>query len=74
MHRDVKGANVLIDPTGTVRLADFGASKKIECVATLGELLFSFGLAPFISGVKLIAIRTELRTTGYVASSLLPRP
>lgn len=38
MHRDIKGANVLVDPAGTVRLADFGASKKIECVATMGAL------------------------------------
>ena len=36
-HRDVKGANALVDASGGVKLADFGASKKIEDVATLGE-------------------------------------
>lgn len=37
MHRDIKGANILIDKAGTVKLADFGASKKIEDLATVGS-------------------------------------
>jgi len=34
MHRDIKGANLLVDNTGTVKLADFGASKRVEDLAT----------------------------------------
>ncbi|XP_065877919.1 mitogen-activated protein kinase kinase kinase 3-like isoform X2 [Euphorbia lathyris] len=29
MHRDIKGANILVDNEGCIKLADFGASKKV---------------------------------------------
>ncbi|KAG7338485.1 protein kinase family protein [Nitzschia inconspicua] len=29
MHRDIKGSNILVDDEGVVKLADFGASKKL---------------------------------------------
>lgn len=30
IHRDIKGGNVLIDDRGTIKLADFGASKRLS--------------------------------------------
>lgn len=46
MHRDIKGANILVDNSGFVKLADFGASKRIEDLVTVGMLsLSSFLLA-----------------------------
>ncbi|KAL1548587.1 Mitogen-activated protein kinase kinase kinase npk1 [Salvia divinorum] len=35
MHRDIKGANILVDNKGCIKLADFGASKKVEALATM---------------------------------------
>ncbi|XVE66044.1 hypothetical protein DITRI_Ditri08aG0049800 [Diplodiscus trichospermus] len=35
VHRDIKGANILVDNKGCIKLADFGASKKVVELATV---------------------------------------
>eukprot|EP00762_Andalucia_godoyi_P001615 ANDGO_00302.mRNA.1 Mitogen-activated protein kinase kinase kinase A len=34
VHRDIKGANILVDHSGHVKLADFGCSKNIQDIVT----------------------------------------
>ncbi|CAH1789656.1 unnamed protein product [Owenia fusiformis] len=34
VHRDIKGANILRDAAGNVKIGDFGASKRLQTIAT----------------------------------------
>ncbi|CAA7013299.1 unnamed protein product [Microthlaspi erraticum] len=35
VHRDIKGANILVDPNGEIKLADFGMAKHVSAFSTM---------------------------------------
>ncbi|KAL4312855.1 hypothetical protein GQ457_01G028420 [Hibiscus cannabinus] len=55
VHRDIKGANILVDPNGGIKLADFGMAKHISCSSML-----SFKGSPYWVAPEVI-----MNTNGY---------
>ncbi|KAL4578525.1 hypothetical protein LXL04_014649 [Taraxacum kok-saghyz] len=47
VHRDIKGANILVDPNGVIKLADFGMAKHItNCTSMLSFKGSPYWMAP----------------------------
>ncbi|TRY59291.1 hypothetical protein DNTS_016367 [Danionella cerebrum] len=49
IHRDLKGNNIMLMPTGVVKLIDFGCARRLSCLqtSTKGELLKSVHGTPY---------------------------
>ncbi|MBA0561965.1 hypothetical protein Golob_007059 [Gossypium lobatum] len=56
VHRDIKGANILVDPTGEIKLADFGMAKHITACGTM----LSFKGSPYWMAPEVV-----MNTNGY---------
>ncbi|KAG5417199.1 STE11 [Candida metapsilosis] len=50
IHRDIKGANILIDIKGTVKIGDFGISKKVSTIDEEDEHLKKNGKRASLQG------------------------
>ncbi|KAK3419240.1 hypothetical protein EUGRSUZ_H04962 [Eucalyptus grandis] len=56
VHRDIKGANILVDPHGEIKLADFGMAKHI----TSCQSMLSFKGSPYWMAPEVV-----MNTNGY---------
>ncbi|KAF8411697.1 hypothetical protein HHK36_004255 [Tetracentron sinense] len=56
VHRDIKGANILVDPNGEIKLADFGMAKHITSYSSM----LSFKGSPYWMAPEVI-----MNTSGY---------
>lgn len=56
VHRDIKGANILVDPNGEIKLADFGMAKHITSCSSV----LSFKGSPYWMAPEVV-----MNTSGY---------
>ncbi|XP_022750938.1 mitogen-activated protein kinase kinase kinase 3-like isoform X3 [Durio zibethinus] len=56
VHRDIKGANILVDPTGEIKLVDFGMAKHITACGAM----LSFKGSPYWMAPEVV-----MNTNGY---------
>ncbi|XP_073159481.1 mitogen-activated protein kinase kinase kinase 3-like [Henckelia pumila] len=56
VHRDIKGANILVDPNGEIKLADFGMAKHITTCSSM----LSFKGSPYWMAPEVV-----MNTNGY---------
>lgn len=71
IHRDIKGANVLVDNKGNIKISDFGISKRIEASALLPKVPKRvslqgsvFWMAPEVVRQKSQSIKADIWSLG----------
>ncbi|KAJ8003562.1 hypothetical protein DPEC_G00149640 [Dallia pectoralis] len=55
VHRDIKGANILRDSAGNVKLGDFGASRRLQTICLSGSEVMSVTGTPYWMSPEVIS-------------------
>ncbi|MHC4777858.1 MAG: protein kinase domain-containing protein [Planctomycetota bacterium] len=65
IHRDVKPGNVMIQPDGTAKIADFGLAKELDAEKTLSKAGQVLGSPHYLSPEQAEGLEVDLRTDIY---------
>jgi len=72
VHRDLKGGNILIDQSGNVKLADFGAARRIqELAVTEGLVGTPYFLAPEVISHRRYSTKSDVWSLGSTVYEML---
>ncbi|MGH3426107.1 MAG: protein kinase domain-containing protein, partial [Terriglobales bacterium] len=70
-HRDVKPENVLVSPSGVVKVADFGLARAVEGSHNLTSRSTLLGTVAYLSPEQIVNAESDARSDVYAAGILL---
>ncbi|XP_060583649.1 mitogen-activated protein kinase kinase kinase 2-like [Ruditapes philippinarum] len=77
VHRDIKGANVLRDNSGNVKLADFGTSKRLQTICSVSGLKSIIGtpywMAPEVINGETYGRKADVWSVGCTVVEMLTK-